>query len=506
MSAAVVSERSGGIRRGGRRRWRNRPRTGGFASWVSPQVAALIAVLMVTVVGSSAVTAPARAGGSEGPTCVKFVIYFSSVGANTNSTNVTLSWSISHSASVTLAWGSSTQYGFTALTNQQETSGGSTVIDFLTPSSTYDFKLTAASTCGSTGGYTGSWTTGSDSMTSVQGAVEDVNNVAAPAGFYVGVACYHQPSRDGLNWSSYGSTAGSGGHYSISVELGFPWDEPACAGGYVVQAIDLSLSCYPQSCNGHAYSATWSNRWNETIDVNSPQVVNFHLGKTTTTWVRTVAEYVHTQNSTITVSQSQSYSSSLTTFVGVGLVTSISTIAGGGISTAKEGQSLEVELLMNTTGQVALDTLTNRTPWVQGVNYWGIPWSTNQASTLWPDPVPLSHFSRTNCDPGGNGWDYQLGAGNSHTFPFTATSTVTTQDGFVISPTVGVDIPGLGISLGSNLGVSFGLIASTTSTGQTTVSATIYNPSTAAHSFDVCEDGSQTTGSEGIVLHVFQTS
>ena len=137
------------------------------------------ALAIPSVSASPTLTPCPGPGGWKVPNCIHFT-----ASVPTNSTNSTIRFELPNiGAYVTLVWGNTTNYGFYGtnslgqqIKNVLYSSGTwySSFIDFLKPSTTYYYKFTGNYSGFSMGTQTGSWTTGSDSMTTLSGTVTDL--------------------------------------------------------------------------------------------------------------------------------------------------------------------------------------------------------------------------------------------------------------------------------------------------------------------------------------------
>jgi hypothetical protein len=185
-------------------------------------------------------------------------------------TNVSLSWypmtSPLYGTWANVTFGNATgYYPFYAVNNSfgPGESGSSVFIDYLQPSWTYSFKVVAWGYCVGSPyefyhqTYTGTWTTGIDSRTTISGRVLDANGQPAPQWTEVWVRCANSQAGD------YFPATNSLGYYYTGTLVN-------CAheGGYAVTAFPWA------NMANYAY---WGGRWNETIVTWAPQVVNFLL-------------------------------------------------------------------------------------------------------------------------------------------------------------------------------------------------------------------------------------
>jgi len=188
-----------------------------------------------------------------------------------------------------------------------------------------------------------------------------------------------------------------------------------------------------------------------------------------------------------------------TNFAGNG-VTSSHEFAQAQGAAAPEGQSLEVVDQLNTTGMIVNNAMGNRTPYVQGVQYWGYAWNWHVGAPLKPDwitsppSLPSTGCTQVSADPG-----YKAYA------MMTISGTLTNTAGYSVSLGVGVSYPEDGVSIGPSIAFTFQV----TSSGATSTSAqaivTVLNTGSTEHYYEYCFEGDSSTTS-GIVLHIWQTS
>jgi hypothetical protein len=258
--------------------------------WIRP----LLSLVVVGLFLISAAGGVARNAGSLGPQCLPCqcthcgggcnpplpALQFSAVVVTRNPTNVSLSWNTNNKAIISMYFGNTSYYGYTGLALQNEsTMHGSVFIDNLQPSTTYFYQLTGwdyNSTCtGGIGWLNGTWTTGSE-MTYlnttgyyVQGTVYDSSNHTAPAGIRVQVSCAYDP-RD---WDSWGVTDGSG-FYSIYVFDKWTAQPPYTFCNQFPLGTQFMIVSVQNGFNG---GGLWGGRWNLSVAIWEPQVVNFYL-------------------------------------------------------------------------------------------------------------------------------------------------------------------------------------------------------------------------------------
>lgn len=259
----------------------------------------VLAAFVFVVMPSPALGAHA---GSAGPACIRcpdgvhcypncgpppptpcptpYALYIGSGMLATNPTNVSvqywlLSTSGETSASSSLAWGPTTSYQYTAISNQGVgTSGAVTAfIDYLDPSTTYYYHAHAWTSCTDssgthqyTGDYYGLFTTGSEATyvshygAVIRGVVYNANGNTAPAGLQVEVQC----AGGGPFWQNTFTNAH--GVYSITPAYGASGCQSVGYGYYLVEVKNIV-----------AAGIQWPGYWNESVVIWAVQFVNFYL-------------------------------------------------------------------------------------------------------------------------------------------------------------------------------------------------------------------------------------
>lgn len=208
-------------------------------------------------------------GASAGPDIVCCGDFFSGVTDWANATNVTINFTAAFSGDspVTLEWGNSTDPR--AFSQKVSYSGstlrGSVFLDFLEPSTTYDFLLLAGGGGECVHGFveyycysSSSFSTKADTLTSISGHVEWAAGGHDPSGGVVLVYC----ASLGMLGGEMG-VANANGAYSILLYYPVTTD---CVGQ------PLEVTALNQATTGE-----WFATWNETTVVWGAQVVNFAL-------------------------------------------------------------------------------------------------------------------------------------------------------------------------------------------------------------------------------------
>lgn len=499
MSEAEGFERSSKSVRRGKARQRRRDRAHSVRAWLSPQVALLVVAFMILMALSNALIGGARGGGTEGPTCVKYNITFSGVGVTTTSTNASLHWSVSQTASVSLAWGNTSTYGFTALNGQGETTGGTSYINFLEPNTKYYYRLSASASCGSSGSYASTFTTQAWPVVDMYSPSAWVNgtvsspggNGSRPAGLTVQVGCLN-PLLDAQ--PRYGYTDSSG-NYSILVWS--PTFQP--------------LTCVPDKLplivQLQNYGGTmWKGHWNETIVIWAPQSVNFYLptnsvsGFIPMTYDFTNSSYVQfTLTTSSTLTTSESYGLSIQGAMdGVAVGGGLSYLTSAWVTTTSSypgvtGDSYRMQQKFEVTGTEVFSVIS------RAVNLFPLFFEPSGSISSGPTSV-TDWMSRPACDsdPGVVYCIYFQGS-SPYSNSMTSGGSYALSSSFQVSVSESLDIPGIGTGSGSIQG-SY----STTLTSQTsyTVGFTVSPPSNVCYRFEYVFQGDG-SGTQGVVAHVW---
>lgn len=213
-------------------------------------------------------------------------VAITSVAVTSNATNVSMAWDESPAGySTTLDWGNTTQ----EVWSQSVVGSGSysVPLNFLEPSTTYYYEIVALPpACTShytylTGTYNGTFTTGSDSLTTFSGTVTDPNGSVPPTNLLVLASCvlYGRPNSRTLNGTTWAKVT-STGTYSLSEPEWFNTQTNtwyACSeggGGYNISVIN-SPNVVEQG--GSFDNPQWTNHWNESVVTWGPQIVKFIL-------------------------------------------------------------------------------------------------------------------------------------------------------------------------------------------------------------------------------------
>jgi hypothetical protein len=381
--------------------------------------------------------------------CVAGPVSFS-ITPTAQATNVTFSFEptlpagCSTPVTVSLNWGPTTSYQFTAISNGQYTAGTwySVLIDYLQPSTTYYYKFTGTSPCCTQGAPTGLWTTGSEQTyynsfgITMRGFVHDQYNNPAPSGVYVAVKC---TSGDDYYYST---TTGSQGAYKITVsdELG----RPACTADNGYYAVEVLTQ--PQSIGISGLSTQWNGYWNETIEVWDPQFVNFY---TPANFLGPMTPLVLDFTNDAYVSfdyQSTFYSTTTScwTFLGQQQCASGTTSNLVNLNSAADN-NLEYYGEFNTAGWVEFNAISSRSVQTLSWSYIGQPVVTNQQSNIvsdWVTPFFTGLGSTEVC--------YTKGPGQSGIYSTSYSQSYQLSSSFDLDFSYSLDL-GAGASVGTSV-------------------------------------------------------
>ncbi|MGA8664605.1 MAG: hypothetical protein WB809_06035 [Thermoplasmata archaeon] len=190
-----------------------------------------------------------------------------------------------------MSWGPNTNYAYVGVTNQLiGESAFKLFIDYLKPMATYDFKVSAATSCSDSSGnhnYVGSltstWTMIADSSNAWAGIVKDAaGSVPTYYPMPVWVTC-NLAGGQLMNWTgttgsngvysvSMGSYSGSAcGSFSIIVYNSYCITTPSAQTGYDGEPFQYF---YSQACSQYS-GPLWSGHFNETIVTYAPQWMHF---------------------------------------------------------------------------------------------------------------------------------------------------------------------------------------------------------------------------------------
>ncbi len=466
------------------------------------------------------------------PNCLRI-----DVTVNTNATNSQIEFELtSVQATLTLIWGNSTSYVFTAFSSVYYANTNqwySEPLNYLQPNTTYYYKLSGTEPGENPATKTGSWGAGSDvpylqsSGDTISGTVFDDNGTHAPSGVEVAATCNFKNAP----WSLYGDT-NSLGQYSIYV--GSKGTDNVClsliggAGreGYVLQV--ENGFCGIIGCNSG--DTQWNGRWNETVVVWAPQIVNFYLPTIFVTYgfvnyaLFTSSADVNLEFCQVT-SSSWSYSTSSSqtwSFLGDGATSQSGVAVSGGFSsgvcsTTYGEPSDEDWGGYLTTGDLMFNGVNARTTSDLWANYYGNEYGGGIGSGgPLSNPISEPTSAATACNAGGINWfqkpvgahsNINVGLGASGTITALGSDTFSVNYASFLLPLL--FIPGLGeatsfllsaLTLTSSQTYSW----STTLTNEFNVTADIVTGATGGDFTVACQGSS--SSSHGLAIEVWQDS
>lgn len=490
-----------------------------FGSW---ETAGAASVVCSTCSSTTLKTSDPNGGRYSGSVseCVAGPVSFST-SVTVESTNVTVYFEptlpagCSEPVYVTLTWGNTTAYQFTAISNGEYTAGVqySTLIDYLEPGFKYDYKLVGTSSCCSQGTSTSSWTTAPESSylstygIFIRGTVYDTGGATAPANVQVEVQC----TANAL-WSVYAVT-NSLGRYSIAVgQVGQPYCSYYSLGYFVVQVQ-----------NGWGVGNNqWNNHWNESVVVWAPQFVNFYLDQSplSTKAVVSAMEFTHTARAQVSFCKDTSSSWELDStdtqsgaLFGASYSVTSGTATGGnfGSSSCETGQGepgFEAWGYPSVAGDLVFNAVESRSfsiPWTQ----YYIPLSNAGSGNATGAPIqdwlsePTTQSESCVNSYGAYMFHYTIPVNSAtQTFEFYAGGSVSGVTGENFGVSIPFDLDGTQIGSG---GGTWGYTLTTTLSNEFYASVVIPGPVSVAQYFTVaCSPSS--VSETGIVLHVWQDS
>lgn len=338
-------------------------------AWVS---ACAVAVIMI----GSAVLIGAVGTARAGPDVICCGEFFSNVSVVDNATNVTISYTAAFSglSPFTVYFGNTSSgeiYSQTATYNAT-TLEGQVFIDFLEPSTTYDFTLGDGGTCIHGGieyycSYSSSFTTHSDSYNSFWGIVTNA------AGDPLSNVAVFGECLSPYSGSSYALTS-SQGAYEFNIPGG------PCGNGFLVQTVNWYIS--------PIRNTVWSGVWNETVVTFGSQDINFDLPAN---FLGPLTPEVldFTNDSYVTFGYQSTFyasTSSCWSFEGEQQCTSFTSSNLVGLD-GSAGSNLEYYVAYMTTGSVEFNAISGRTASTLSWSYTGQPVSTELSSNIVSDPV-----------------------------------------------------------------------------------------------------------------------
>jgi hypothetical protein len=420
----------------------------------------------------------------------------------TNATNSTVffwltSASGESSASAVLSWGTSTSYGYSQSGVADTSSRYATPLNFLDPNTKYDYKVTASTSCtDSSGTHTyggstsGSWTTGSDSATSMTGVIYNTAEGTAPPNQEVYLGCFSSTGK--LATQNYAYTR-TGGTYTVSV------GSYSCA-SYAIEYENWGV------INGQS-APVWKGEWNETIvvyaygDYNLYVPSNYVSGFIPMTYDFTNSSYaLFTVTSSSTLTTAESYALSVQgaiAGVGVGGGTSYSTdayIATESSTPGVTGDSFVMQQEYDVSGNMVLNAVAGR-----AVTLFPVFYTPN--GNIGSGPTTVSDWlPRPACgsDPG-----VVFCRDFEGSQPFTDTMTsggsYTLASSFNVAVSESINIPGLGTGSAS---VSDSYTTSFTSSTSYSVELSVAPPSGVCYGFEYEFQGDN-SDNYGVVAHVW---
>jgi len=501
-------------------------------NWSAVALAVLISVLFVTAAyafGAAGFSLKPTRMGTSPQICIKcppgegtcepdctlppcptpYVIDLES-GVQVSATNVTISYGATSSSPLpggtgTVVWGNSAAYPWRAVSGQSfelySSAPASVYINFLEPSTTYDYKIWATGTCHDSSGthtyngtLTGQWTTGADHSMIITGQVLGENGTAA-AYTLVEIRC----QTANPPWINYLQTNGNG-YYTENLSIG---NKVLCTAPYhgyeiTASAVTLGLSGYD----------SFPGYWNETIVVWAPQIVNFGLPTTTETWLPMAAAFVNNngraiQGGTYYLDSTNSESSS-----GYSFSSSIQFKESGNF-TYPVNQNQVILGLYQTDGMLVMNATTNRTPYIGAIQYWGPQLKSMDNPNYTADPDTLANFNPTNCagsyevnKPAGTWWNGSTTVAGSVVQKIKAGVYLS----WGIGVGIGVDFGLGGIGIGVGPDISFTLVdtSETVTVSETATWGWNVHYTESSQYYSVCFDTSGPGNTE--VMHIYESS
>ncbi len=520
MSAGKATGGRGAVRMWGRRnrelRLRKRRLTPGVV---------LLSLMMLPGLSLTALAAPANADplhvctacpnnpslcepncgtGGGGGGCPVGTLTVSVAVTNVNPTNATMTITYSSGSNLNVTWGNSTNYGL-----WDNTTNGpwpfTVFLNYLQPSWTYYYKVQAYESCWTGATSTGHWTTGIEPSTvPLTGVVYDVNGTYDHSG---NVAVYTQCADSGIVppsvWSKVSFT-NSLGQYSIQ-----SWLYSGYTPYYPCQGYDVQVLNWVASYTGVGTSNVWLNHWNESIVVWAPQVVNFGLPTAITTWVPMAEAFVHNQTARAIEAGNSYFKSTYTTYTNTGQYY-YSSVGwnNGGTFTANPDQNIIDLGQFNTTGDLRMNAMGNRTPYIDAIQYWGNPLRSNDVPTYASDPEALSNFNQNTCQfwkqarPQGNWWNDSVNISGTAINKVTAGTYLT----FGVGIGIGLDFGLTGIGIGVGPDISFVIVhesSSITVIQNSQWAWQIHYTYPGTHYYSVCLDSGGPT--DTVVMHIWES-
>jgi hypothetical protein len=499
-----------------------------------------IAISLLMVLGAVTVanSGTASAGGTTTngipppPTCNPEMGFSSSV--STSPTNATITYEplvnsgCPTTVYVTLTWGNTTSYVFTAFSVVKETASHyySIFLNYLEPGTTYYFQLHGNGTGLTADNYDSFWTTSAESTYInsygyyISGTVYDAANPSqtAPANTIVEAWCLANPNI----WYAWGYT-NSKGQYSLDVQQGSgSWECQQWGNTGGEQAYVVSF--------GYDQGGYWLGHWNESIVVWAPQVVNFYLPENFLGL--TMVNYgLFTNSADVTLefcqetTNSFSYTTSTSTTVGAlglsGTYTSAVEVGGSWgsqLCSSTVGQPSDEEWgSWYTTGMLVVNNIGSRAVTDLWQEYYGGKYGGGLGSGgPLSNPVSEPTSNAAACFTEGVHWYHQqIGPSSNEYIQIGASGSISQLGSDVFSFNLGgllaplVDVPGIGetaSTIGSMITASstWDYSWSTSLSDGFYVSADIITGSTGGVFTAACQ-GSGTSG-QGLAIEVWQDS
>jgi hypothetical protein len=447
------------------------------------------------------------------PTCPKGTVSIT-INVVANATNATLLWKVSPAATVTLVWGNSTAYAFTAIRNQNEGSGENTYpINFLNPNSTYYYQISGSESCYNSASHSGSWKTGADSTDYFTGTVKDPTG-ATGGDVAITLTCTQPYTFVSFSYVTYlvMSATAANGSYSLKAP------SPDCttpktgyiAGEWVLEVSAASIYVDPTCalCFG-TYSTTWAGHWNETIVTWAPQVVSFVLPQNYVSgFIPMTYDFTNSSYTTFTVASGQTFTTSES--YGLSVQASIDGLSVG--TTATYSTFFDATTTQSLSSVTGKSLLIQQEYFVTGTEVFSV---ISRAVTLFPtffeasgtlSSGPTSNGDwlaqpACNSDPGVVYCMFYQGSN-----PFTASMTDGGSVGLSSSYNIGISVPlnigGIGLNDGSTFGVTYTTGFSTTSSTSYSISISVAPPSTECYEFEYEFQG-DSSHTNGITAHVW---
>ncbi|MFZ0892649.1 MAG: hypothetical protein WB782_07045 [Thermoplasmata archaeon] len=455
---------------------------------------------------------PCPNGTQHVPDCIDV-----SVSVVTNSTNSTVLFDLTDiSAYITVDWGNTTSYMFTANSSvdyQNTNQWYPIALDFLQPSEKYYYKLIATDTGENSVTKTGSWTTSADSKNStISGSIVNVQGKKPGAGVYVYATCASWlpgwgPNSNPAGWTSWAVT-NSNGQYSISTSGTYtPQFAANCADEGHDFAVSVVNTPTQYILGGVVHmSAVFPGNWNESIVAWAPQVVNFHLslnyvsGFIPMTYDFTnssYAEFTVTKSTTLTTTES--YSLSIQgAFSGISVGGGTSSMASATVSTSStlsgvKGDSFVIQQEYWVSGTTVFNGVTRSVS----------PFATylEPSGTIGSGPTNVSDWMTRpacNSDPG-----VVFCQDYDGSTPFYANMTTggsySLSTSFNVGVSIPVYIPGIGtLTFSATASYTTGFMAA----GSYTVGIAVSPPSNVCYGFEYVFQG-DSSGTYGVVAHAW---